>query len=224
HDGGLVGMYMFYPKGKAYRGTITDNYVSGKITFFEDNKNRRAYCTGFIGEIMNWDFENGRNKNDFVRDEVFQYDKNLLPHTCDNPVMREEVVTPTCEFGYTHYVCETCGYEENDHYTLKCHAYEWQTVKEPTESEEGLREGTCKDCGTIITEAIPMIIPEPTMTPEPVVESLEEVQIAPEEDVTTEATAKESAGTPTWVYMVVGAAVILVVAGVVLGLTRRKRK
>ncbi|MBP5281494.1 MAG: hypothetical protein J6Z22_03250, partial [Lachnospiraceae bacterium] len=126
HDGGLVGMYMFYPKGKAYRGTITDNYVSGKITFFEDNKNRRAYCTGFIGEIMNWDFENGRNKNDFVRDEVFQYDKNLLPHTCEDPVMREEVVAPTCEFGYTHYVCETCGYEENDHYTLKCHAYEWQ--------------------------------------------------------------------------------------------------
>ena len=71
HNGGLVGMYMFYPKGTQYKGSITDNNVTGKITFFEDNKNRRAYCNGFIGEIMNWNFENGRNKDDFVRDEVF---------------------------------------------------------------------------------------------------------------------------------------------------------
>ncbi|MBQ9489824.1 MAG: hypothetical protein IJU80_07825, partial [Lachnospiraceae bacterium] len=97
HDGGLVGMYMFYPKGKKYRGSITDNYVSGKITFYEDNKNRRAYCNGFIGEIMNWDFENGRNKDDFVRDEVYTYDIDLMPHACENPALREEVIAPGCE-------------------------------------------------------------------------------------------------------------------------------
>lgn len=159
HDGGLVGMYMFYPKGTKYKGSITDNMVTGKITFFEDNKNRRAYCTGFIGEIMNWDFENGRNKNDFVRDEVFQYDVDLVPHACDAPVMREEVTPAGCEFGYSTYVCETCGYAETDQYTLKNHAYEWAVLREPSEEEEGLRQGICKDCGASTEEILPKVIP-----------------------------------------------------------------
>ena len=164
HDGGLVGMYMFYPKGTKYRGTITDNRVTGKITFFEDNKNRRAYCNGFIGEIMNWDFENGRNKDDFVRDEVFQYGTDLLPHSCDAPVMREEVTAPGCEFGFTAYVCETCGYRETDHYTLKNHDYDWTVLREATEEAEGERQGVCRDCGAQTVEEIPKVIPEPTET------------------------------------------------------------
>jgi len=164
HDGGLVGMYMFYPKGMKYRGTITDNRVTGKITFFEDNKNRRAYCNGFIGEIMNWDFENGRNKDEFVRDEVFQYGTDLLPHSCEAPVMREEVTAPGCEFGFTTYVCETCGYRETDHYTLKNHDYVWTVLREATEEAEGERQGVCKDCGVQTVEAIPKVIPEPEET------------------------------------------------------------
>lgn len=165
HDGGLIGMYMFYPKGKSYRGSITDNYVSGKITFYEDNKNRRAYCNGFIGEIMNWDFENGRNINDFVRDEVYTYDVDLMPHSCDNPVMKEEVISPGCEFGYVKYVCETCGYEETDHYTLREHDYEWETEKEATETDWGRKRGVCRNCGEETSELIPKIVPE--ITPEP---------------------------------------------------------
>lgn len=166
HDGGLVGMYMFYPKGTKYKGSITDNHVTGKITFFEDNKNRRAYCNGFIGEIMNWDFENGRNKDAFTRDEVFQYDRDLFPHDCENPVMKEEVTEPGCEFGYTTFTCETCGYTEREHYTLKQHAYEWVTLREPTQQEEGLREGTCRDCGAKTQESIPKLIPQTTATPD----------------------------------------------------------
>ena len=166
HNGGLVGMYMFYPKGTKYRGSITDNNVAGKITFFEDNKNRRAYCNGFIGEIMNWDFENRRNKDNFVRDEVFTYDVDLMPHACNNPVIQEEVTAPTCEFGYTTYFCETCGYRETDHYTLKVHDYEWMILKDATVEEEGLREGVCKICGETAQEIIPMAIPEPTDEPE----------------------------------------------------------
>ena len=166
HNGGLVGMYMFYPKGTKYKGSITDNNVTGKITFFEDNKNRRAYCKGFIGEIMNWDFENSRNKDDFVRDEVFTYDVDLVPHACENPVMREEVTAPGCEFGYTTYICETCGYRETDHYTLKVHDYEWTILKDASVVEEGLREGVCKVCGETAQESIPMVIPEPTTDPE----------------------------------------------------------
>ena len=166
HNGGLVGMYMFYPKGIQYRGSITDNNVTGKITFFEDNTNRRAYCKGFIGEIMNWDFENGRNKDDFVRDEVFSYDVDLLPHACENPMMQEEVTSPGCEFGYTTYVCGTCGYRETDHYTLKVHDYEWTILKDADLEEEGLREGVCKICGETAKESIPKVIPEPTEEPE----------------------------------------------------------
>ena len=166
HDGGLVGMYMFYPKGTQYRGSITDNNVTGKITFFEDNKNRRAYCNGFIGEIMNGNFENARNTDDFVRDEVFTYDVDLVPHACENPVIREEVTAPGCEFGYTTYVCETCGYRETDHYTLKVHDYEWTILKDADLEEEGLREGVCRLCGESAQESIPTVIPEPTADPE----------------------------------------------------------
>ena len=166
HNGGLVGMYMFYPKGTQYKGSITDNNVTGKITFFEDNKNRRAYCNGFIGEIMNWNFENGRNKDDFVRDEVFTYDVDLVPHACENPVMQEEVTAPGCEFGYTTYICETCGYRETDHYTLKVHDYEWTILKDASLEEEGLRQGVCRLCGETAQESIPVVIPEPTTEPE----------------------------------------------------------
>ena len=182
HDGGLVGMYMFYPKGTKYKGSITDNRVTGKITFFEDNKNRRAYCNGFIGEIMNWDFENGRNKDTFTRDEVFKYDRDLLPHDCENPSMQEEVTEPGCEFGYTTYTCETCGYTERDHYTLKQHAFEWVTILEATEEQEGLREGTCRDCGATAQEIIPKVIPQPTVTPETVeTEGMSENQENPDD-------------------------------------------
>lgn len=187
HDGGLVGMYMFYPKGKKYRGSITDNYVSGKITFYEDNKNRRAYCNGFIGEIMNWDFENGRNKDDFVRDEVYTYDIDLMPHACENPALREEMIAPGCEFGYVKYVCETCGYEETDHYTLKAHDYEWTVVKEATTEEEGLQHGVCRDCGAETEEILPVLPPEPE---EPSSERVETVENSP---APTEAEAQDTA-------------------------------
>ena len=224
HDGGLVGMYMFYPKGKTYRGTITDNYVSGKITFFEDNKNRRAYCTGFIGEIMNWDFENGRNKNDFERDEVFRYDVNLLPHACDNPVMREEVVLPSCEFGYMRYVCETCGYSETDHYTLKQHAFAWTVVKEPTEKEEGLREGICENCGAVTSESIPVIIPQPTETPKAPETAKDEREMADETPALCPDAEESDAGSFPVLWLA-GLAVALVgAAGGALWMIRRGRK
>ena len=165
HNGGLVGMYMFYPKGTQYRGSITDNSVTGRITFFEDNTDRRAYCSGFIGEIVNWDFENGRNKNDFVRDEVFSYDVDLVPHSCGDPVIREEVTAPGCEFGYTAYVCGTCGYRETDHYTLKAHDCEWTILKDADLEESGLCEGVCRICGETAQERIPPLTPEPTADP-----------------------------------------------------------
>lgn len=186
HDGGLVGMYMFYPRGTKYYGSITDNLVTGKITFFEDNKNRRAYCTGFIGEIMNWDFENGRNKADFVRDERFEYDVNLLPHNCQEPVWTEELTEPVCDsFGYTTRSC-SCGYTETYAYTLKSHSLEWQVTKEPSYADEGVETAVCRNCDYTEERAVPVLAPtpspEPENTPEP--EAVENMQ--PEEKTAEE--------------------------------------
>ena len=222
HDGGLVGMYMFYPKGNKYRGSITDNYVSGKITFYEDNKNRRAYCNGFIGEIMNWDFENGRNKDDFVRDEVYTYDIDLMPHACENSVLQEETIAPGCEFGYVRYVCATCGYEETDHYTLKAHDYEWTVEKEATTEEEGLQHGVCKECGAETEEILPVLPPEPeepsSEQAEAITEHSETVEEAPAE---TELAPADPYGTNKGFVILVSVCIVGAACLIVWGICRK---
>lgn len=222
HDGGLVGMYMFYPRGTKYYGSITDNQVTGKITFFEDNNNRRAYCSGFIGEIMNWDFENGRNRDDFVRDERFEYDTDLLPHSCesaltgDQGIFWEETVTaPGCEtFGYTEKRCAACGYTETDHYTLKSHQLSWQTLREATTQETGLERGTCKVCGYSQERELAKLepTPEPTAAPEPA--SDQEVMPAPESP------RKEKNG----LYAAFLSVLLVAAAGVIIRLITKKGK
>ena len=182
HNGGLIGMYEFYPRGVQYRGSITDNSVTGRITFFEDNRDRRAYCSAFVGEFMSRKLDYDRNTSDFVRDEVFTYDTDLAPHACEDPVVREEVTAPGCEFGYTAYVCETCGYRETDHYTLKTHDYEWTVLKDASVEEEGLRGGVCKLCGQTAQERIPTLEPEPAAAPEQTVGGGVEGPDAPEDD------------------------------------------
>ena len=42
HNGGIVGMYIQYEK-KAPKGSISYNYVEGRIRFFEDNMCRQGY-------------------------------------------------------------------------------------------------------------------------------------------------------------------------------------
>jgi len=79
HNGGLIGLLRIFPEGNEHDIEIGGNHVSGKITFFEDNDDRRAYCEAFIGEPMEriaywWD-----NTEEFVCDEVFDYDTDLLP-------------------------------------------------------------------------------------------------------------------------------------------------
>ncbi len=188
HDGGLIGMYIFYPRGLEYHGTIARNHVTGKIRFFEDNTNRRAYCKGFIGEILIWEFDNIDNyTEEFERDEIFTYDKDILPHECDAPDMEEIITEPSCEFGYTTYKCKNCGYTETDHYTMKKHSFEWTVVKEPTESEEGYQTGVCSICGVKGESAIPRIeVPEGVTLLEPEEEPLpvvvEEVTPAADEE------------------------------------------
>ena len=79
HNGGLMGMYIFYPEGTVFEGTIANTVVNGKITFFEDNEDRRAYCKADIGEVMSRVRNYRNNVSDFVSDEVFEYEKDLMP-------------------------------------------------------------------------------------------------------------------------------------------------
>lgn len=168
HNGGLIGMYMFYPAGKTYYGSMTHNKVTGRITFFEDNTNRRAYCKDFVGEIVSWDFLNGSNTSDFVRDERFEYDKNLLPHTCAEPTYTDVVTEPGCDsFGYTLHTCSLCGYESYDCYTLKQHKItDWTAVKEATIEEHGLEHGECELCDYTEDRETPLL-PPPAETLQP---------------------------------------------------------
>lgn len=119
HNGGLIGMYIFYPYGINYYGSITYNHVEGKITFFEDNTDRRAYCKPMIGEIMIYEFEYGGNTENFINDERFEYNTDLLPEACATPDYDIVVTEPlTDTFGYTTYTCKNCGYTFTDNYTI----------------------------------------------------------------------------------------------------------
>ena len=53
HNGGLVGMFYLYDKQETPR-PISWCSVNGFITFFEDNRDRRAYCEPFVGELLTW--------------------------------------------------------------------------------------------------------------------------------------------------------------------------
>ena len=78
HSGGICGMfsqsYMYSTEGDV----ISNNIISGKITFYENNKDRRAYCRAVCGEIITQPSISG-NTDNFIRDEIFEYDSILLP-------------------------------------------------------------------------------------------------------------------------------------------------
>ena len=147
HHGGLVGMYIIYDDIDFY-GAMIGNSVDGFITFYEDNEDRRAYCEAFIGEIMDWSFENDGSVTDehFVRDELFYEDfyneweetyLTLEPHMCEAPDMVSTVVAPTeTSFGYTEYSCNNCDYSYRANYTSLAGAQQPET-ETLTEEEEG---------------------------------------------------------------------------------------
>ena len=159
HNGGLVGMYMFYPKGTVYEGRITDNTVQGRITFFEDNTDRRAYCKEYVGEVMNWNFKNSGNSAAFERNEVYDYTADLRPDMCVDATYTQTVTEPGCDtFGYTTVKCDGCGYTYTDFYTLYQHSVEeWTVVQSPTLTSTGVQRGACVRCGAVLEEEVPML-------------------------------------------------------------------
>ena len=111
HDGGLVGMYIIYPRGTSYAGGVVSNHVSGRIRFFEDNRDRRAYCAPYIGEVLQWTYEWGGCTEDFERDEVFVYDEDLRPCVHGQASWDENVTEADYGVqGYTDITCRECGY------------------------------------------------------------------------------------------------------------------
>lgn len=128
HNGGLTGMYMFYPYGTAYSGSIKNCNVDGFIKFFEDNTDRRAYCKAYWGELLSTNVVIEGCTETFKSEEVFDYSKILLPDTCDTILSGldelserySKTVTESTDtkHGYTTYKCNTCGYEYKDRYTL----------------------------------------------------------------------------------------------------------
>ena len=155
HSGGLVGMYILYPYGTDYEGSITGNTITGTINFFEDNVDRRAYCKGLIGEVMNWTFAAGSNDyTDFVRNEVFDYYTNLYPEgDRDNVTKTEELIVPTTITpGYT-IISYATGYSYNTDYVLPVtNVEDWEVVKEATPEEQGIRKGTDTVTGKVVYE------------------------------------------------------------------------
>ena len=109
HNGGLVGMFYQYDKTVDI-GTISGCAVTGKITFFEDNADRRAYCEAFAGEFLTWT-NITECTADFQRNEIFDYSAAVKPEKCAEPSYTDTVVTGNCDtFGYTEHTCAVCGY------------------------------------------------------------------------------------------------------------------
>lgn len=79
HNGGMLGLYMYYPEGNTHHGKMTGNYVEGRIMFFEENDNRRAYCKAMVGETLDEIETFEGNYASFQRLEVYNYDADLLP-------------------------------------------------------------------------------------------------------------------------------------------------
>ena len=159
HNGGLVGMY--YHCGTDYsKKPVSDNSISGRIRFFEDNRDRRAYCKAVIGESLSKPSETSNNREDFLRDEVKDYTRVLLPEECESPKYTEELTLPTCAaWGYTAHACATCGYAWIDGYLPPRHVPgAWETVRETGYDEAGVSVQKCAVCGMLLGErAIPLL-------------------------------------------------------------------
>jgi len=217
HSGGLTGMYMQYPWGKEETGSLRDNYVEGKITFFEHNSSRRAYCDAFVGEsLVYYKFYKGNNISKFKRDERYQYDQELRPEMCEKPEYSKETTQPDCDhFGYTTYTCTGCGYQYTDRYTLKRHVVnKWVMELAPTTQEEGRSVGACRDCGKIFTQVIPKL--EMTTVPTTVPAGTTQ----PSEPMTEQETENPDGA---WLLWLAGGAVVLAVLVLTLS-GGRKRK
>jgi hypothetical protein len=216
HNGGIVGMYMEYPLGTGKKGYVTGNHVEGKITFFENNDNRRAYCKAYVGEALVNYYILDDNTNNFEKEEWKDFSEELRPEMCAIPEYIESVITGNCDtYGYTQYTCDGCGYSYKDHYTMFAHTVSVWTEKEaPTLEKEGVETGNCDGCGIEQTRTVPMLEPEPTTTAAP--------ETRPQETPKPQEPPKEKNHLP--LILSIAVVVICSVALVILLVQESKRK
>lgn len=214
HNGGLIGMVMQNPLGAGRRGLLTGNSVAGKITFFECNKDRRAYCDAYVGETLASSYSRKNNTADFKRDERKTYDTVLRPELCENPVYTEVITESDCDsFGYTTYICEGCGYTHTDHYTLPNHTVtDWEVTKASTEEECGISTGSCNNCGMEFTREEPKLEPTEPETQPPTTE----VAATETTEITKIPEVQEEMDTPSPALLYIPAAILLLIAALLL--------
>lgn len=183
HNGGLIGMYFHCGLDYPY-GVVNYNTVRGQITFFEDNPDRRAYCSAIIGERMGALRERVGNTEhgaaDFKSNETKDFSTVLLPEKCAQPIYEETVVHSCDSWGYTLHRCATCGCQWKDSYTPPHTPGPWETVREASHDGEGLERQSCTVCGTVLAERVLPALerePLPTEVPE---QSAPPVQPVPE--------------------------------------------
>lgn len=162
HSGGVAGLYdgMKLENRRDYRRGTVNCEISGKIRFFENNPDRRAYCSSGYGETLIEGVGCDRCVADFVRDEVFTYDTPLSPESCPVPDYTETVTDPSCSaWGYTDHCCTGCGYTWRDSYTPPAHhAGDWETETAPSRTSAGSRLRRCTYCGEVVErEELPRI-------------------------------------------------------------------
>ena len=86
-------------------------------------------------------------------------DTQLIPLLSHTHKFSEKIIMPTCvEKGYTEFTC-LCGETYKDKYVdAKGHLYsEWFVIKEATFIETGIKEKECSQCGSKVSEEIPML-------------------------------------------------------------------
>ena len=169
HNGGLVGMFFAYNKNENPR-PISGCYVSGSITFYEDNYDRRAYCQPFVGEMLTWT-NTSDNAADFLPNELFDYTAVLRPEQCTEPDITDNVHEPSCtEAGYTEHVCSVCGNTWRDSFVPVTHVPgEWVVTQDATYEESGVKSLMCALCGQVIRQEVipPHVDGEWVVTVEP---------------------------------------------------------
>ncbi len=120
HNGGLVGCFMHYDYSNYDYGEIYGNYISGQISFYEDNEDRRAYCQATLGEVMDWPAALYDNRDEFTSNEVYTYSENLMPHSnCSAHAERILTAEPGHgDIGFKLTVCDNCSYAKKSDFQL----------------------------------------------------------------------------------------------------------
>ena len=166
HNGGLVGMFYQFDKADPL-GEIKNCTVSGSVTFFEDNRDRRAYCQPYVGELLTWPRITGCS-NSFKNNETRDYTMTPSPEKCQTPSYTETETAADCSHpGYTTHKCSVCGNTWNDSFVLPEHVPgEWTVVSAPEGGKDGLKRQTCSRCGKVLGEEVLAAVQAVSILPE----------------------------------------------------------